>query len=115
MYLYAFIFPIISIIAIVWFITRYIKGKNSFVTVLLWSLFWIIVSIFAIFPNSSITFARLFGITRGLDFIIILVFVILFYTILKLYFIVDKMQNDLNKIVKEVAINNEITLDDKEE
>lgn len=115
MYLYAFIFPIISIIAIVWFITRYIKGKNSFVTVLLWSLFWIIVSIFAIFPNSSITFARLFGITRGLDFIIILVFVILFYTVLKLYFIVDKMQNDLNKIVKEVAINNEIALDDEEE
>jgi hypothetical protein len=61
------------------------------------------------------TFARIFGITRGLDFIIILVFVILFYTILKLYFIVDKMQNDLNKIVKEVALNNEITLEEEEE
>lgn len=115
MYLYAFIFPIISIIAIVWFITRYFKGKNSFVTVVLWSLFWIVVSLFAIFPNISITFAQLFGITRGLDFIIILVFVVLFYTVLKLYFIVDKMQNDLNTIVKEVALNNEINVNDEEE
>lgn len=115
MYLYALIFPIISIIAIIWFITRYFKGKNSITTVILWSLFWIIVSLFAIFPNVSITFARLFGITRGLDFIIILVFVVLFYTVLKLYFIVDKMQNDMNKIVKEVALSNEITLEEDEE
>ena len=100
MYLYALIFPIISVIAIIWFITRYLKGKNSFATVVLWSIFWIVVSLFAIFPDISITFARLFGITRGLDFIIILVFVILFYTILKLYFIVDKMQNNLNTLVK---------------
>lgn len=115
MYLYALIFPIISLIAIIWFISRYLKGKNSFFTVFLWSIFWIVVSLFAIFPNVSMTFARIFGITRGLDFIIILVFVILFYTILKLYFIVDKMQNDLNKIVKEVALNNEITLEEEEE
>ena len=115
MYLYAFIFPIISIIAIIWFITRYFKGKNSFLTVVLWSIYWIIVSLFAIFPNFSITFARLFGKARGLDFIIILVFVILFYTVLRLYFIVDKMQNDLNTLVKEVALNNEITLEDEEE
>lgn len=115
MYLYALIFPLISLIAIIWFITRYLKGKNSFFTVFLWSIFWIVVSLFAIFPNVSMTFARIFGITRGLDFIIILVFVILFYTILKLYFIVDKMQNDLNKIVKEVALNNEITLEEEEE
>jgi len=55
------------------------------------------------------------GITRGLDFIIILVFIVLFYTILRLYFIVDKLQNDLNTVVKQVAIQNEVTLDDEEE
>ena len=84
-------------------------------TVVLWSIFWIVVSLFAIFPNVSSTFARIFGITRGLDFIIILVFVVLFYTVLKLYFIVDKMQNDMNTLVKEIALNNEINLDDEEE
>ena len=115
MYFYALIFPIISIIAIIWFITRYIRRKNSLATTILWSLFWIVVSLFAVFPQSSMVFARLFGITRGLDFIIILVFVALFYTVFKLYMLVDKMQNDLNTVVKEVALSNEITIDDEEE
>ena len=115
MFLYALIFPIIAIIAIIWFILRYFKGKNSLSTVILWTIFWVFVSIFSISPDASNKFAQLFGITRGLDFVIILVFVILFYTVLKLYFIVDKMQNNLNRIVKEVALNNEISLDDEDE
>lgn len=115
MFLYSLIFPLISVIAIIWFIARYLKGKNAISTVILWSLFWIFVSVFALFPQVSNEFAKLFGITRGLDFIIILVFVILFYTVLKMYFIIDKMQNDMNTIVKEFAISNEITLDDEEE
>jgi hypothetical protein len=101
--------------AIVWFAFRYLKGKNSIITTVLWSLFWIVVAIFSLFPNLSNQFAKLVGITRGLDFIIILVFIILFYTVLRLYFIVDKLQNDLNTVVKQVAIQNEITLDDEEE
>ena len=115
MLLYSLIFPIISILAIVWFVFRYLKGKNSIVTTVLWTLFWIIVAIFSLFPDLSNQFAKLVGITRGLDFIIILVFMILFYTVLRLYFIVDKMQNNLNTVVKQVAIQNEITLDDEEE
>ena len=115
MLLYSLIFPIISILAIVWFVFRYLKGKNSIVTTVLWTLFWIIVAIFSLFPDLSNQFAKSVGITRGLDFIIILVFIILFYTVLRLYFIVDKMQNNLNTVVKQVAIQNEITLDDEEE
>ena len=115
MLLYSIIFPIISIIAIVWFLLRYLKEKNTLITTVLWTLFWIVVSLFAIFPNFSNSFARLFGITRGLDFIIIIVFAILVYSIFKLYNKVDKLEDDINKIVKDVALSNEITLDDKEE
>ena len=62
MFLYALIFPIISIIAIIWFIGRYLNNKNSLSTVILWSIFWIFVSLFAIFPDFSNAFARIFGI-----------------------------------------------------
>ena len=115
MLLYSIIFPIISIIAIVWFLFRYLNQKQSLVTVILWAIFWIIVSLFAIFPNFSNAFAKLFGITRGLDFIIILVFAVLVYTILKLYYKVDKLQDDVNTLVKEITLKNEITLEDEEE
>ena len=76
---------------------------------------WLFVILFSIFPHLSMSFAELFGITRGLDFIIIVVFVVLFYVIFRLFDKLDKLQDDVNKIVKEVALNNEISLDDKEE
>lgn len=115
MLLYSIIFPIISIIAIVWFLLRYLKEKNTLITTVLWTLFWIVVSLFAIFPNFSNSFAKLFGITRGLDFIIIIVFAVLVYTIFKLYTKIDKLQDDVNKIVKEVALSNEIAIKNDEE
>ena len=115
MLLYSILVPIISIIAIVWFLLRYLKEKSSLITTILWTIFWVIVSLFAIFPNYSNAFARLFGVTRGLDFIIIIVFAVLVYTIFILYNKIDKLQDDVNKIVKEVALSNEITLDEKEE
>ena len=115
MLFYSVLFPVIAIIAIVLFFLRYWHGKNSFGTFILWTIFWILVSIFAINPNASNHFAKLLGITRGLDFVIIVVFVLLFYAIIKLYLIIDKLEDDLNKMVKEVALNNEVTLDDEEE
>ena len=115
MLLYSILFPIISILAILWFFYRYLREKQSLMTVILWTVLWIFVIIFSIFPNASEHFAELFGITRGLDFIIIVVFLALFYIIFALYNRIDILQDEINKIVKESAINNEITLDDEEE
>ncbi|WP_407415228.1 DUF2304 domain-containing protein [Methanobrevibacter sp.] len=115
MLLYSIIFPIISLIAIAWFLYRHLKGKNTLTTVILWTILWIFVIIFSIFPNTSFVFARLFGITRGLDFLIIVVFIVLFYTVVKLYFRLDETQDQLNTIVKELALKNEITPDEEEE
>ena len=40
---------------------------------------------------------------------------VLFYIIFGLFNRVDRLQDEINKIVKEVAINNEISLDDEED
>ena len=115
MLLYSILVPIIAIIFIGTFLVRYVKGKTSLLTIILWTILWIIVSLFAIFPDISSHFAKVFGITRGLDFVIIVVFAVLVYTIFKLYLKLDNLQDDVNKIVKEVALQNEISLDDKED
>ena len=101
--------------AIIWFLYRYLREKQSLITVILWTVLWLFVILFSIFPNFSSGFASIFGITRGLDFIIIVVFVVLFYIMFILFNKIDKLQDDVNKIVKEVALNNEISLDDEEE
>lgn len=115
MLLYSIVVPILAIIAIVWFLIRYLREKSSLITVILWFILWIIVSLFAVFPSTSSFFAGLVGIARGLDFVIIVVFAVLLYTIFKLYYRIDKLQDDVNKIVKEIALSNEISLDDEED
>ncbi len=115
MLLYSILFPIISILAILWFFYRYLKEKQSLITLILWTILWLFVILFSIFPRASEQFAKLFGITRGLDFIIIVVFVVLFYILFRLFNRIDILQDEINKIVKEVAINNEISLDDEED
>ena len=115
MLLYSILFPIISILAISWFLYRYLREKQSLITVILWSILWLFVIFFSIFPGYSGRFATLFGITRGLDFIIIVVFVVLFYINFRLFNKIDILQDELNKIVKEIALSNEITLDDEDD
>lgn len=115
MLLYSILFPIISVLAILWFFYRYFKEKQSLITVILWTVLWLFVIVFSIFPNLSMSFAQLFGITRGLDFIIIVVFVVLFYIIFRLFNRIDILQDEINKVVKEVALNNEIIPEEDDE
>ena len=115
MFLYSVVFPIIAVLAILWFFYRYLREKQSIIAVILWTILWLGVIFFSFFPNSSERFAKLFGITRGLDFIIIVVFAVLFYIIFTLFNRIDILQDELNKIVKELALNNEISVEDKED
>lgn len=115
MLIYSVIFPILSLIAIGLFYIRFRDNKTSLSSFILWTVMWIFVIVFSIFPNASLVFAKLFGITRGLDFIIIVALVLLFYLAIKLYLKIDKLQENMNTIVKEVALNNEISIDEEED
>ena len=115
MLIYSIIFPIISLIAIGLFYSRFRKGKNSLSSFIIWTVMWVFVIIFSIVPEASGIFAKIFGISRGLDFIVIVALVLLFYMGARLYTKMDKLEEDMNKIVKELALNNEIRLHDEEE
>ena len=115
MLFYSIFFPIIAILAFIWFLYRYLTEKQSLPTVILWTILCLFVIVFSIFPSFSERFARLLGITRGLDFIIIALFVVMSYIIFRLFIKIDNLEEEINKIVKEVALSNEISLDDEED
>ena len=115
MLLYSILFPIISVIAIIFFLVRYLTERQSLTTTILWTILWLFVILFSVFPEASGRFASLFGVTRGLDFIIIVGFAVLLYVIFRLYSRLDKLQDEVNVIVKEIALSNEMAIDDEEE
>ena len=115
MFFYSLLFPIIAVLAILWLVIRVRNGKNTIATLIIWIILWVFLILFALVPEISSFFANLFGISRGLDFVVILVFAVMAYVIFKLYYKVDKLENDVNKMVKEVALANEISLSDDDE
>ena len=52
---------------------------------------------------------------RGLDFLVIVAFIICFYSIFKLYIRIEDNEQQLDKLVRKLAIENEIKLEDEEE
>ncbi len=76
---------------------------------LFWILIWLFVVLFAFVPELSIDIANIFGISRGLDFLIIVAIIVLFYLVFRLYIKVDKLQEEMTDIVTEIALNNEIS------
>ncbi len=74
---------------------------------MLWLIVWVAIMLFAIFPQLSTIFARIFGLGRGLDALYILAFVILLYVIFRLYNTVDKQTKRINNLVSQLAIREE--------
>ena len=94
MLLYSILFPIISVIAIIFFLVRYLTERQSLTTTILWTILWLFVILFSIFPAASER---------------------LLYVIFRLYSRLDKLQDEVNVIVKEIALSNEMAIDDEEE
>ena len=97
MFFYSFLFPVIAVLAILWFAVRVRNGKNTISTLILWIILWIFLVLFALVPDISMVFA------------------VMAYIIVRLYYKLDKLENDINKMVKEIALSNEISLSDDED
>lgn len=111
MMVYPIVFSFIALIAIIYLYQR-ISQKKSPMSYLLWGVIWLFVIIFAFVPELSAYLGGFFGISRGLDFLVIVAIILMFYLIFKLYLKIDQLQQDITKIVREIALNNEITQQD---
>ena len=115
MMFYSWIFIIIAVLAIIFSVIRFSRKKFSLPTFLVITIAMVFVILFAIFPNLSTSIANIAGFGRGLDFVLILAILVLIYINIKLFFIIEDMQNNMTKIVKYTALNNEIKLEDEED
>lgn len=73
-------------------------------------LFWSAVFITAIFgvfvPEEFSRFARVLGIGRGVDLIIYVSIVILFYLVFRLYVLLEGVRHEITELVRKIALEN---------
>jgi len=95
---------IFAIFALVNAILRVKEGKLSMGEFIFWNVLWIAVIVIAFIPDFSTLVANLFGIGRGVDFLIYISIVALFYLVFRTYKKIKKIEQDITKLVSDLAI-----------
>jgi len=112
--LYQVILIIIAILTLAFIYHRLRSKKTTPATFGLWIVAWIVVLFFAFNPNTSDPLAGLFGIGRGIDLLLIVGLLLSLYMNFRLYIKFDDLNQQINNLVREIAIKNEIELDEDE-
>lgn len=102
--LYQLIAIFLGILAISLSVIRFRDGKMSLGMLITWVLIWIIVIVVSIYPDSTNYLASYTGIGRGLDFALILGLLLSFYLIFKMYNKIERVEEELTDLVRELAI-----------
>ncbi len=102
------------VFALFFMYTRVRSKKSTPATFALWVIVWLVVLFFAFEPRVSDPLAGFFGFSRGLDLLIVAGLGVSFYALFRLYIKIDKMNQDMTNLVRHIAIENEIELDDED-
>lgn len=73
-------------------------------TVLLWSLFWLVVIFFIWQPNLTNYLAAFLQVTRGADAVFYLSLVVIFYFLFRMGTRLERIETDVTTLVREIAL-----------
>jgi len=90
---------------------RYRDKVISLQEFLVWTLFWFMVAFVVILPETTSLVASFVGVGRGVDLVIYVSILILFYLAFRILVRVDKIEKDVTKIVRKIALDKEETKD----
>src|SRR3989338_8368673 len=86
-------------------ILRLKDGEIKFKEFLFWTLLWAGLVVITIFQRIPQYLSNLFGIGRGVDLVVYISIILLFYLIFRMYVKIDSMEQEMTKIVREVALS----------
>ncbi|HIQ39481.1 MAG TPA: DUF2304 domain-containing protein [Methanothermococcus okinawensis] len=102
---------LIQILALVFAIFAMFKiilqVKNSEINIesaIFWIFIWMLVILMVVFPQTMSYLATLTGVGRGVDVVIYLAIIILFYLQYRLYMKMENIEREITLIVREIAI-----------
>ena len=80
------------------------KGKLTLAFLFLWIVFWLIVGVVVVLPQTTDTLARLVGVGRGVDAIMYVSIIALFYAVFRLLVRIEDVEREITKLVRKLAM-----------
>lgn len=96
---------VFAIFAIVRTFIQFRKGKLSLAVLFLWIFFWVIVGVVVLLPNTTNTLANFVGVGRGVDVIIYLAVISLFYLVFRLFVLIEDVEREITHLVRKLSID----------
>jgi hypothetical protein len=98
---------IIILVVLGQLVFKIIKDKASVMKIILWVIFWGIALVIVWLPQNIFQeIGSIFGVGRGIDVLVYLSIIILFYANLRMNGKIDKLDKQITKLVREVAKSN---------
>ena len=114
LHLYQIILLLVAIATLAFAYHRLRSKKSTPAAFVLWVIIWIFLLLFAFKPDITVPLAGLFGFGRGIDLLLLVGLLVSLYLGFRLYMRVDDMNQQMNELVREIAIRNEIELDEED-
>lgn len=105
MLIYQLIGCVIGIIGIVISLLRFRDGKMSLNMLLVWTVIWVLLIVFSVYPTTTSLLSNITGIGRGLDIILIFGLIGCFYLIFKIYGMIETIEEEITLLTREIALN----------
>jgi hypothetical protein len=87
--------------------SKYRDHTLSLIESVLWSLLWLAIGVVFWQPEIASRLALFFGIGRGADLVVYVAIVVIVYLVFRLFVRLDKMDRQLTKLVRTIALQDE--------
>lgn len=84
---------------------RYHRRQMRVLDMLFWASLWTVALVAIVFQDTSAFIAHLLGIGRGVDAVIYLSIVLIFYLIFRLFMRFNQLDNQITTIVRHLALS----------
>jgi len=102
-----FLIVIFALFALSRAILRFKDNRLTVKELAFWTIVWAGVILVSFMPSITGFFSGIFGIGRGIDFIIYISIILLFYLIFRLYVKAESLEKELTFVVRKLALDNE--------
>lgn len=104
-------FTLIEIIAVIFalfalsrVILRLKDGNLTRREFLFWAVIWVFLAIVVFVPDLTTTVAHWFGIQQGMNLIVTVAIILLFYLMFRLYVKVENTEQEITKLVRQISL-----------
>lgn len=105
---YQILVPIIGLIFLGYSVWQHFRGRNTLTEVLGWVLFWVFVATVALFPAATTErLAKWLGFKSNVNALLVMGMGILFFFLLRLYFLLKRQNIIITRLVRELALKEE--------